>query len=389
MQTRNLQIDVLRGLAVTMVLATHTLYFRPSDSWDAAVVYGLWTGVDLFFVLSGFLISGLLFSEYQRNRCINFGRFAARRAMKIYPPFYLLITLALASRLANTRMEHPWETLVPFIHDVLFVQSYFWGSYWHFWSLSVEEHFYILLPVSLYIGIRVARNRLADPFRRLPVAFLILAVAELAVRVVTWRLIQPYDLHTHQFPTHLRLDSLMFGVLLSYLAHFHKERLNGFIDRNYWPLLVGSLALIAPALALRMANPFVYTVGFTFLYLGFGGLLMVLLRTAMPTSGGPKAVLSMIASIGKHSYSIYLWHLPLELKLITFDLLSKPYGLALYYGASLGVGIGLSMLVDIPVLKLRDRLWPRAGGPLMEPIASPDGALSTSLAILAAGQATE
>jgi peptidoglycan/LPS O-acetylase OafA/YrhL len=364
MPKRNLQIDVLRGVAVMMVLAAHTHLFRPHGGWKGAVLRGSWSGVDLFFVLSGFLISGLLFSEYQRSGRIGFGRFAARRAMKLYPPLYLLITLALAVRLVQSRMEDVRGSLTPFLHDVFFVQSYLPGTYGHFWSLSVEEHFYVLLPLSLYFGLRIARGRSMNPFQWIPTAFLVLAVLLLAARAATWKWLHPYDLQTHHFPSHLRLDSLMFGVFLSYLAHFQGQRLNGFVDRNYWPVLGGSLLLLAPIWIMNQDNPMVYTLGFTLLYLGYGGLMMVMLRTEMPTEGAPRAALSRIATIGKHSYSIYLWHIPVLVGLQWTKLTEQPYAVALYFGATLGIGIGLSLLVDIPVLRLRDRLWPSRGAPV-------------------------
>jgi peptidoglycan/LPS O-acetylase OafA/YrhL len=82
------ELDVLRGFAVILVMGVHVL------------AYPIWStfggiGVDLFFVLSGFLISNLLFVEYQRTGAIQLGRFFARRALKLYPSFYLMLGLTL------------------------------------------------------------------------------------------------------------------------------------------------------------------------------------------------------------------------------------------------------------------------------------------------------
>jgi peptidoglycan/LPS O-acetylase OafA/YrhL len=86
---RNLQLDLLRCVAILGVLVAHTTLFRtPASWWDRLVVRPSWTGVDLFFVLSGFLISGLLFSEFQKTGGINYRRFAIRRALKLYPTLY-------------------------------------------------------------------------------------------------------------------------------------------------------------------------------------------------------------------------------------------------------------------------------------------------------------
>src|SRR5215471_3658603 len=85
---RNQSLDALRCIAVLLVLGLHLPYYR---------VWGTlgWIGVDLFFVLSGFLISGLLFQEYKKTGSINFKRFLIRRGLKIYPSFYLLIVAAM------------------------------------------------------------------------------------------------------------------------------------------------------------------------------------------------------------------------------------------------------------------------------------------------------
>src|SRR5262249_5843527 len=92
MRRRNLQLDLLRCVGILGVLVTHLTSFRPPNWWwDRLLTQGTWSGVDLFFVISGYLISGLLFSEFQKHGRINFGRFAIRRALKLYPTLYVLV----------------------------------------------------------------------------------------------------------------------------------------------------------------------------------------------------------------------------------------------------------------------------------------------------------
>ena len=137
MRERNLQLDLLRCVAIMAVLIQHTVLFRNPRWWWDRVVVGLgFTGVDLFFVLSGFLISGLLFSEFQKLGRINFARFAIRRALKLYPTLYVLVFGVMLVRLYH----HGFQSWIirPALHDLLFVQSYFDGTFGHFWSLSVE-----------------------------------------------------------------------------------------------------------------------------------------------------------------------------------------------------------------------------------------------------------
>ncbi len=116
---RNPQLDLLRGIAVLLVIAHHYPYY------DLLHQIG-WAGVDLFFVLSGFLISGLLFSDWKRYGRLSIGRFFVRRGLKIYPGFYvfLLITALPLIRMQGTR---------PFWNELLFLQDYLP----HFWSHMV------------------------------------------------------------------------------------------------------------------------------------------------------------------------------------------------------------------------------------------------------------
>ena len=358
---RNPQLDFLRGVAILMVLFCHTFLFRIPTGWQKLLARWGWTGVDLFFVISGFLISGLLFSEYRRSGKIRFWRFAVRRALKIYPAFYVLVLLTVVIRIA-TDSHNSVAVLRALIHDVFFVQSYFPGTYGHFWSLAVEEHFYILLPLTLYLMLRRHGPNENDPFRFLPWLFAIVAITELVARLLTNRWI-PFDLLKYMAATHLRLDSLLFGVLLSYWANFHAERFWRFVRATYPFLLAVGVLLASPPLVLDSYNPWIFTYGFTSLYLGYGAIMLGLLAlplTRLPKTG--QAFFRAIAYIGGFSYSIYLWH-------ITWIIVGLKYGvfhirhagiLAYMIGAVL-IGITTAKLVEIPVLRLRERLFPRHG----------------------------
>ena len=153
MRDRNLQLDLLRCAAILGVLVAHTTIFRrPKWWWEQLARFPNWTGVDLFFVVSGFLISSLLFSEFQRRGRINFGRFAIRRALKLYPMLYILVFGVMLERLIHSGFHDLGWIITPALHDIFFLQSYLPGTYGHFWSLAVEEHFYILLPLSCSIS---------------------------------------------------------------------------------------------------------------------------------------------------------------------------------------------------------------------------------------------
>jgi peptidoglycan/LPS O-acetylase OafA/YrhL len=355
---RNLQLDCLRGVAILLVICRHTILFR-APGWDALLVQFGWAGVDLFFVLSGFLISGLLFSEYQQNNSIRFGRFAIRRALKIYPAFYALVLLTLSIRL----MYHtPVPILAPFLHDVFFLQSYSPGTYGHFWSLSVEEHFYILLPLLMYLMIRRSSPGQANPFRLFPAIFVLIAIALLLARLWTASRVVPFAWQTHLFPTHLRIDSLLFGVLLSYWAQFHRQAFWGFVRPRYPLFLLVGIFLISPGLILTQETPWMYTYGFSLLYVGFGAILLGTLGAPIELMPGAFQFFARIlAFIGRFSYSIYLWHIPLLFFLGSHGILRRPYlGVSAFVMGSIVLGILTSELFEIPVIRLRDKLFPQS-----------------------------
>jgi len=328
-----------------------------------------WIGVDLFFVLSGFLISGLLFVEYIAHGQLRLKLFLIRRGLKIYPAFYVLLIYAVVTRLYLGRPISPWAAL----SEGFFVANYGPSLWSHTWSLGVEEHFYLLLGLCLWI---LARRRGPNPFRPLVPILLLVAIMALTARVATTRLL-PYEHKTHLFPTHLRIDSLGFGVLLGYLYHFHRERLFAFVAAHRVKILGFGILLILPATQLILErDSLMVTLGLTGLYLGFGAcLLCALIATRKPVLL-LRWIEAGIAAVGLYSYSIYLWHIPTiglatRLSQIIFGASGGPIWvrILLYLLASILVGVGMARLIELPVLRLRDHWFPARRPPqaLLQP----------------------
>jgi peptidoglycan/LPS O-acetylase OafA/YrhL len=359
---RNKRLDILRAIAVLLVLGHHG---DGPTLWHNAG----WVGVDLFFVLSGFLISGLLFSEFKTDGGINWRRFFIRRGFKIYPAFYTMIFVTFLWQVAK-HQQIGWRSYLP---EILFYQSYHWWGLWsHTWSLAVEEHFYILLPGLLLFLLWTQKQKVSlNPFRVLPVVWAILAVLCLVERSYLAYALSNVSSGYIRFSTHVRIDSLFFGVFLGYLHHFHPAALRTATAERWSRLLLlfCSALLVSTCISFRVDSRFMLSFGLTALYLGFGGILILVLYSDHGETVGLRWRLQkfglgdLLAYIGMYSYSIYLWHAMVTLHFRTFLRLIWPTvgNNAIFWGyimTSLIAGVLLSRLIEYPALNLRDRFFP-------------------------------
>jgi peptidoglycan/LPS O-acetylase OafA/YrhL len=213
-------------------------------------------------------------------------------------------------------------------------------------------------------------------FAWLPWFCLVASAAVLALRMATAHF-SPYTDRTHLFPTHLRVDSLLFGVLLSYYYHFHRDATTGFVRRFRWPLAAAALLLMTPAAVYPVWTPAMHTVGLTGLFVGSGLLLLVSLTVPLPSRGPWSLPFRTVGFVGAHSYAIYLWHMPVKIwgpMYVTrwFGWPTPPAAeLAIYLAGSILLGIALSLAVEVPTLALRDWLFPSRSRPLAAPGTAP------------------
>ena len=355
---RNESLDVLRCVAVLLVVGYHLPYYT---LWSRIG----WIGVDLFFVLSGFLISGLLFQEYKDTGTLNIKRFLIRRALKIYPAFYLLMVLVTClflldrSTVSTEQLAASW----------FFVQNYFPGAkisiiLGHTWSLAVEEHFYLLLPAIFMAQIAIFPRR--DPFRLTPVLFLAIAASCLAFRYLT------LPLYHLAWMTHMRIDALFAGVALGYFYHFRRsvfEKLTG----HY--ALALAFVLCLPAALLDGRTRAMQTLGLTGLLVGFSFLVAwSVVRT--PKSSAGRVLSRCGAKVGFYSYSIYLWH-TIVLNAFQFHPSLSAAKFWIYLAITIVAGIAMAHLIELPYMALRERGFPPSRtAPRLA--AAPAGALSGS-----------
>lgn len=380
---RNLRLDVLRGVAVLLVIGRHVALGPEQAGWltpfaQVAHVFG-WTGVDLFFVLSGFLVGGILFREIRHQQTLNAGRFVIRRAFKIWPAYLVFLGLYFAWPIFQRLFlgQGAWSTMLTQmltlgLPHLLQLQNYCcnFTYFAHLWSLAVEEHFYLLLPgICVLLRAPVFFNGKAWP--KFPWVVLGVLLVCNGLRLVNWQ--RPFDLLTHYTPTHLRLDSLFFGVLLAYGQHF-SPRFRQLSQQWWWLWLLGGLLLISPMLFLDLYDSiFVWTIGFTFLYVGYGGVLIgILYCPPLNLPGFLQApfhrMAQALAWVGFFSYTTYLWHF--NAAYATQHIFLNPlwafveptllWSIAeiFYIACATLIGALMGRLVEAPALALRERLFP-------------------------------
>ncbi|MCB9873911.1 MAG: acyltransferase [Planctomycetaceae bacterium] len=298
-------LDAIRGLAILVV----TLYrFRPSVEdasatcqWlESFLVHGQ-RGVDLFFVLSGFLITGILYDAKRHSH--YFRNFYARRTLRIFPLYYGVLIGALVI------LPLVWTTGYPFgaTRDA---QGWLWGyctnlviawrgdwcfGYFdHFWSLAVEEHFYFLWPLVIYFSSRVVAQRWC----------LALAFVSAGTRIAC-------AAFTDNGPavevlTLFHLDALLVGAWFA-LASRGPRGLAGIVPTCRWLMPVSGVLLL-PELLLHKR---LLTVPDSLYALCFGAMI-VLAVSAGPSSAFRRVWQSRVLRwLGKYSYGMYVFQLPL------------------------------------------------------------------------------
>jgi len=369
---RLIQLDLLRGLAILLVLFRHSIvpwsYAGIARPLSVHLYYLGWTGVDLFFVLSGFLIGGLLFNEIRTRGRLDVRRFLLRRGLKIWPAYFVLIAFVFV-RLLSFQHAGFWGALRAVAPNLLHLQNYLGSPRGITWSLAVEEHFYLALPLLLLLV--TSRWRRTDAIPAIPIVAVLLVVGCTAFRVVFhWH--PSFDMWRDLAPTHLRIDGLFFGVTLAYFYHFKPELLAGMARHRAALLIVGTVLVLPLGVWELGAHPFAWTIGYTMLYVGYGCILVALVHTPVGQGAVGRLMASRpaaaLAWVGTFSYSIYLWQFdlaydPVEryvLRRLPHHPVSLYWALAemAYLCAAIAAGFVMAKLIEIPVLTARDRLFP-------------------------------
>lgn len=358
------ELDFLRGIAILLVLLRHVPLFSFTEKMG-------WIGVDLFFVLSGFLVSGVLFKEYIKFGNIQPKLFLIRRGFKIYPIYFLFYLPYLIPII----LEHNFNR-IGFIADMTFTQNYIlgWGyAYPASWSLAVEEHFYFGLVFFLWLGLKCDKNLLQTSLSKTrKIKFELIIITLLGI-ILLLRFFSNYifpQLEIKNFTmTHLRIDSLLFGVLISYFYYFRKNLLECFFKKSSRFLyLICLCGLIWTPFIEPVPSFFVKTFGFSILYISFGIILTTFLLKSDINNVLNKIftvkIVNVISKIGYCSYSIYIIHtfcIRYSLKFIhyLFKFTSNIYlDFLIISTFSIIIGMIMTFKIEKYFLRIRDNYYP-------------------------------
>jgi peptidoglycan/LPS O-acetylase OafA/YrhL len=361
-------LDGFRGLAILMVVVFHASHVTTNSSYFMRVASHIggfgWAGVDVFFVLSGFLITGILFDSVGRPR--YFRNFYIRRALRIFPLFYgVLLLLVLLTPFLH--LEWHWghlaylfycQNIAMNIDDNLGIvkPGIFLG---HFWSLAVEEQYYLVWPFVIWAmrdSRKIMRLCVAGVVGILAMRFILLAIAlRYHVNIQNW--------NYRGFPMHA--DGLLLG---SWLALAIRRRSVPEVIRStrwlFWLGVAGLAAGVAVSRSVDFGTNLMTTVGFTLIAAAAGGLL---LRSLVP---GTLAMhffeLPFLRFFGKYSYGLYVYHLlfhpmmpPMKRWLDAhLHAAGSVAYLAIWLGGTVGISVLSYHIFESPFLRLKDRFAP-------------------------------
>jgi len=355
-------LDGIRGIAILLVLTTNLEWGFPR---------GGYLGVDVFFVLSGFLITALLLDEFKKNGRIDLKYFWARRALRLLPALVAVIAclLGYAVILGSAAIRH--DVITGSGYTLFYVGNWYMalggapafgtmGALSHTWSLSVEEQFYLVWPAALVVILASSPS-----LRRLGLGLLFGALIVAAWR--SWLWFGGAHWTRLYFGTDVRADGLLVGSALGVAFTL------GLVERleKRTATILGAIGVLVFAwlvLSFGHNDPFMYAGGgYTFAGLATAAAMLHVLRSPEAL---PARLLSSkaLVALGRVSYGMYLWHFPIAALIDVPADATIPVRL-LYeivrVLVTVAVTIGSYYLIERPFLRLKGRFRARRSRPVV------------------------
>jgi peptidoglycan/LPS O-acetylase OafA/YrhL len=369
----------LRVVAILSVLQIHVTYIlagdfmgKRNDLLDPRFIresYWIFFGMDLFFMLSGFLIGSILLRSLELDGTQNIKRFYLRRIFRTFPSYWVVLTfLALTITLTVDQRHNLW---LEYVYGTNFASlkpqtvTMVWG-----WSLALEEQFYLAVPLLFFVLYRLRSDR-----ARFGVLIGLWALAPM-IRLWIYLHTKPENYYDHHlalyFRTHTRFDTLVAGILLVFVHQRYGEQIARWFKDPFHRGVVGvvSIACVWPLHNPMMFGPenellvFIFAWGTITSVMYFGPLLMLLGGEGLIPRLLSAPVFRRIATLG---YGVYLVHMPiihygfmpvvrvLHERGVPMTLV-WPMALCSVIVASLSVAYGLHVFVEKPSLRIRERL---------------------------------
>jgi len=352
-------LDGIRGLAVLQVLTSHlhvitgaTPFTVTPWRWFNKTLEPGFLGVDIFFVLSGFLITSILLRDSERGSKGLFRNFYARRALRLLPAMYVLLLASFVVALwEGFPMDIQWRTTW---HALLYLNN--WNVQWnflgtqddlgHLWSLAIEEQFYLVWPAVIWLLFKLRFGR-----------WVMMALTVITIIVVAWHRREMWNDGVSwlflYLRTDTRVDSLLMGALFAVVYRhvaIDPKTLN-------WLAMVGLVGILY--IKYNPGDSFIFVGGFTLIAFLAG---LVILSSADGSWWGNRLVsLAPFRLLGKVSYGLYLWHAFL-FRVMARHVTSGPQSVRVLVALLLAAAFtALSwFLVERPFLGLKERRYGHA-----------------------------